>query len=237
MPEHTYLCPIEVTIALIGGKWKCVILWWLRRDAKSFGELKQLVSGITPKVLTQQLRELEEVGLVSREAYPETPRRVEYSLTPYGETLTPITELMCEWGKNHLTGFESGVLNLGGLRVLIVSKLDLGKSLRSPLDIRHAQVAIATSVSEAMVQFQQQQPDILIIDTAMDNNEGFGVIERIRALESHSDRQLPAIALTKADNLERRQALRAGFSVHLTKPVEFGELVAAIASLTSKLAM
>ena len=62
-----YNCPVEVTLKVIGGKWKCVILWWLRRNAKRFGELRLLIPGITQKVLTQQLRELERDELIRRE--------------------------------------------------------------------------------------------------------------------------------------------------------------------------
>ncbi|NJR75184.1 MAG: helix-turn-helix transcriptional regulator, partial [Scytonema sp. CRU_2_7] len=116
-----YTCPVEVTLEVIGGKWKCVILWWLRRDAKRFSELRLLIPGITQKVLTQKLRELERDGLIRRETYRETPPRVEYSLTPYGETVRPITELMCNWGKNHKSEYEFGYLRLKGLRILVVA--------------------------------------------------------------------------------------------------------------------
>jgi DNA-binding HxlR family transcriptional regulator len=108
MSESKYYCPVEVTVDVIGGKWKCVILWWLRQDAKRFSELKQLIPGISQKVLTQQLRELEANGLIRREVYREKPPRVEYLLTPYGETVRPITELMCNWGKAHMPGYEFG---------------------------------------------------------------------------------------------------------------------------------
>ena len=78
-----------------------------------FSELKQNIPGITQKVLTEQLRELEANGLVHREAYKEKPPRVEYSLTPYGATLRPITDLMCKWGLTHLPGYQFGYLNRG----------------------------------------------------------------------------------------------------------------------------
>lgn len=108
MSEAKYYCPVEVALEVIGGKWKCVILWWLRQDAKRFGELKQLIPGITQKVLTQQLRELEADGLIRRQVYREVPPRVEYSLTSYGESVRPITDLMCDWGKKHLPGYKFG---------------------------------------------------------------------------------------------------------------------------------
>lgn len=106
MARSNYYCPVEVTLDVIGGKWKCVILWWLRDRPRRFGELKQLLPGITQKVLATQLRELEADGLVHREVYREKPPRVEYSLTSYGATLEPITDLMCEWGKNHLPDYQ-----------------------------------------------------------------------------------------------------------------------------------
>ena len=77
--EKKYGCPVEVTVEAISGKWKSTILWWLRQSAKRPSELMQLIPGITQKVLTRQLRELEADGLIDREVYRETPPRVEYS--------------------------------------------------------------------------------------------------------------------------------------------------------------
>lgn len=77
--KKKYGCPVEVTVEAIGGKWKSTILWWLRQSAKRPSELMQLIPGITQKVLTRQLRELEADGLIDREVYRETPPRVEYS--------------------------------------------------------------------------------------------------------------------------------------------------------------
>jgi CheY-like chemotaxis protein len=191
------------------------------------------VFGITSKVLTQQLRELEKSGLVHREVYRETPRRIEYSVTNYGKTLQPITELMCEWGKSHLAGFECGLLDLGGLQILIATDPTLGELLRAALEIRHAQVEIATSASAALMLFRQTKPDILVIDVTLTNNEGFELIEQIRALEAQEDSRIPAIALTTQESTDRRQAIRAGFQVHLVKPIEVSELATAIATLTS----
>jgi DNA-binding HxlR family transcriptional regulator len=129
-----------VTIEAIGGKWKCVILWWLRRDAKRFGELKLLMPKIAQKVLTQQLRELEREGLVDRISYAESPPRVEYSLTAHGQTLTPITELMCEWGKSHRINYQFGYCQLEDLKVLVVS--DRAASICRELEA-HQATAIA----------------------------------------------------------------------------------------------
>ncbi len=110
---------MEVTVEAIGGKWKSTILWWLRQSAKRPGELMQLIPGITQKLLTSQLRELEADGLINRESYRETPPRVEYSLTPQGETLNVITQLMCDWGKAKLPGFQFGLVELDGLQILV----------------------------------------------------------------------------------------------------------------------
>lgn len=99
MAAKKYNCPVELTLDRIGGKWKSVILWWLKGDSKRFGELMQLMPDISQKVLTSQLRELEADGLIEREVFAESPPRVEYSLSAHGATLKPIMELMCEWGK------------------------------------------------------------------------------------------------------------------------------------------
>jgi DNA-binding HxlR family transcriptional regulator len=98
----TYRCPVEVTLAVIGGKWKALILWWLRDGVLRFGELRRRIPGVSERMLTQQLRELERDGVVRRAVYPQVPPKVEYSLMPYGRTLRPITDLMCSWGKRHL---------------------------------------------------------------------------------------------------------------------------------------
>jgi DNA-binding HxlR family transcriptional regulator len=105
-------CPVEATLDVIGGKWKVVILFWLKDRTLRFGELRRKIPGVSERVLTQQLRELEADGVVRREVFPQVPPRVEYSLTDYGRTLRPITELMCAWGKEHLRrngrAFENG---------------------------------------------------------------------------------------------------------------------------------
>src|SRR5262245_33087035 len=88
-----YNCPVEATLDVLGGKWKALILFWLRDETLRFGELRRLIPGVSEKVLAQQLRELEDHGVVHREVYPEVPPHVEYSLTEYGRTLRPITDL------------------------------------------------------------------------------------------------------------------------------------------------
>jgi DNA-binding HxlR family transcriptional regulator len=101
-------CPVEATLDVIGGKWKVVILFWLKAGTHRFGELRRKIPGVSERMLTQQLRELEEHGIVHREVYAVVPPRVEYSLTDYGRTLGPITELMCAWGKKHLRRLAAG---------------------------------------------------------------------------------------------------------------------------------
>lgn len=94
-------CPTTITLRVIGGKWKLVILWYLWDEAKRFSELKRSIAGITQRMLTQQLRELERDGVISRKVYAQVPPRVEYSMTEFGRTLEPILRLMCKWGEEH----------------------------------------------------------------------------------------------------------------------------------------
>lgn len=95
-------CEKELTLAVIGGKWKLIILWHLGHEGtKRFGELNKLIPHITKKMLTNQLRELEDDQLISRKVYSEVPPRVEYSLTEYGISLMPVLQMMYEWGKNY----------------------------------------------------------------------------------------------------------------------------------------
>jgi DNA-binding HxlR family transcriptional regulator len=95
-------CPVERTLEVIGGRWKVLILRELFSGVKRFGQLHRALHGITQKMLTQQLREMEEDGIVHREVYLQVPPKVEYSLTPLGESLKPIIESMHEWGVRHL---------------------------------------------------------------------------------------------------------------------------------------
>lgn len=99
-----YICGVAVTLELIGGKWKGVILWHLSRKTLRFSQLKRRLSGVTQKMLTQQLRELERDGLVNRQVYAEVPPRVEYSMTELGQTLQPTLQLMCNWGRTFHEG-------------------------------------------------------------------------------------------------------------------------------------
>ena len=98
MQQERLTCEVEYTLKVIGGRWKVLIIRELMADVKRFGELQRALSGITQKMLTQQLRELEEDGIIDRQVYPQIPPKVEYSLTPLGETLKPILQVMHEWG-------------------------------------------------------------------------------------------------------------------------------------------
>jgi DNA-binding HxlR family transcriptional regulator len=109
----TYNCPVEATLDVIGGKWKALILFWLRDRVCRFGELRRRIPDVSERMLTQQLRELEGHGIVRRRVFPVVPPKVEYSLTPYGRTLRPITELMCAWGKKHVERLQAqGALDM-----------------------------------------------------------------------------------------------------------------------------
>ena len=100
--DRAYHCAIEVTLDLIAGKWKALILCHLALGATRFSAFKRVFPGVTQKMLTQQLRELEEDGLISRTVYAQVPPKVEYALTPFGESLTPIIQVMSAWGKQYL---------------------------------------------------------------------------------------------------------------------------------------
>ena len=97
-----YSWPIEATLALIGGKYKTLILWHLKDTILRFNELKKLIPKATPKMLTQQLRELESDGLIIRVVYPVVPPKVEYSLSDFGKSIIPILDSMCDWGSDYL---------------------------------------------------------------------------------------------------------------------------------------
>jgi DNA-binding HxlR family transcriptional regulator len=98
-------CPVETTLLLIGDKWKILILRELMTGTKRFSELKKTLNGVTQKMLTQQLRKMEEDGLVHREVYPIVPPKVEYSLTELGYSLKPIIDSMAAWGNYYKNQF------------------------------------------------------------------------------------------------------------------------------------
>lgn len=98
-----YRCEIELTLEIIGGKWKALLLWNLGiHEVIRFNEFRRIIPEITQKILTQQLRSLEEAGLVNRKVYNQVPPMVEYSLSRYGEKLIPILEQMDIWGKDYV---------------------------------------------------------------------------------------------------------------------------------------
>ena len=99
-------CPAEATIGVIGGRWKVPIVWYLFSGTRRFSELRRALPACTQKMLTQQLRELEEDGVVSRKVYPQVPPKVEYSLTDRGRSLKPVVEAMCRWagGRDKVRG-------------------------------------------------------------------------------------------------------------------------------------
>ena len=96
-------CPVEATLEVIGGRWKVLILRELMPGVRRFNELHRSLCGVTQKMLTQQLRELEADGLIHREVYPQVPPKVEYSLTRTGETLATVLKAMHEWGEQYLS--------------------------------------------------------------------------------------------------------------------------------------
>jgi DNA-binding HxlR family transcriptional regulator len=101
MQNSPIQCPVTAALSVIGGKWKVIILWHLRDGVKRFGELQRLVRGISQKMLTQELRDLEENGLVRRKVYPVVPPKVEYSLTETGWSLQPVLEQLSRWGEKY----------------------------------------------------------------------------------------------------------------------------------------
>jgi DNA-binding HxlR family transcriptional regulator len=99
MKGRDYHCALDITMDFLGGKWKAVVLWYLRDKTRRFGELRRLMPEITEKMLSLQLKQLEKDGLVSRRAFAEVPPRVEYSLTKEGRSLRPALEALASWGR------------------------------------------------------------------------------------------------------------------------------------------
>lgn len=100
--KQSYICPVEATLEIVGGKYKPLILWHLDSKILRFNQLQKLLPSATPKMLTQQLRELERDGLIRRKVYPVVPPKVEYSLTDTGKSFIPILSDMCDWGNKYL---------------------------------------------------------------------------------------------------------------------------------------
>ena len=99
LDRRDFHCALDVTMHYIGGKWKAVVLWYLRGGKKRFGELKSLIPDITDKMLSIQLRSLEDDGIIKRTVFPEIPPRVEYEYTEEGKSLIPVVEAIAKWGK------------------------------------------------------------------------------------------------------------------------------------------
>jgi DNA-binding HxlR family transcriptional regulator len=108
-------CPVKLTASVIGGKWKAPLLFHLDGKTRRFCELQRLIPGLTKKMLTQHLRELERDGIVHRKVYAEVPPHVEYSLTRHGESLKPILKLMSAWGKRHRARYGRAAAQAGKL--------------------------------------------------------------------------------------------------------------------------
>jgi len=112
MPEFEfkgkkYDSPVELSLDVIGGKWKIPIIWRLRDDSKRYGELRRSLPKVTHKMLTQQLRELEQAEIIARKVFPEIPPKVEYSLTLLGKSVIPVIDLLREWGKEYRSVFTN----------------------------------------------------------------------------------------------------------------------------------
>ena len=97
-----FICGLDAALRVTGGKWKPLILFFLGSGPKRYGELKRCVRGVSDKMLIQQLKELEAHGIVARKDYQEIPPRVDYSLTPFGESLIDALRPLCGWGETHM---------------------------------------------------------------------------------------------------------------------------------------
>ncbi|MCL1951022.1 MAG: helix-turn-helix transcriptional regulator [Turicibacter sp.] len=110
--DRKYYCNKELTLSMIGGKWKMLILWRLNKEGtKRFSEIKALMPDITQRVLINQLREMEDDQLIERTVYPEVPPKVEYAVTDWGKSLYPILQVMYDWGDAYVTAFGVELLD------------------------------------------------------------------------------------------------------------------------------
>jgi DNA-binding HxlR family transcriptional regulator len=105
-PNHKYGCPVEAALDIIGGKWKGVIVYYLLKGPRRFGELQRLIPGVTRRMLTLSLRELEENGVINRKVFPQVPPKVEYSLTEFGGSLQLIILALREWGDKYIKNLD-----------------------------------------------------------------------------------------------------------------------------------
>ncbi|MBA2612808.1 MAG: helix-turn-helix transcriptional regulator [Bacteroidetes bacterium] len=102
MKKEVYQCPVTATLSVIGGRWKPIIIWTLSNGSKRFGQLDAIITGISRKILTEQLKELEADGLITRTEYKEIPPRVVYELSEKGKSLKPVMKAMCNWGTENV---------------------------------------------------------------------------------------------------------------------------------------
>jgi DNA-binding HxlR family transcriptional regulator len=107
MEKCDHVSPVDTTLRIISGRWKFLVVYELSYGIKRFGELRKALPGITQKMLTQTLREMEQYGIITRTVYPQVPPKVEYALTSIGETLRPILDEMCNWGSMYM--LEMGI--------------------------------------------------------------------------------------------------------------------------------
>ena len=107
MKHSQFNCPVEATLSLIGGKYKPLILWYLAERPMHYMELQRRIPRATSKMLSQQLRDLENGGMVHRKVIPEKPPKTEYSLTALGESIIPVLDAMCQWGISYMDGLDT----------------------------------------------------------------------------------------------------------------------------------
>ncbi len=111
MENKVFSCGLDVALAVIGGKWKPLILFHLAHDTRRYGELKRAVGGVSDKMLIQQLKELYADGVIDRRDYQQVPPKVSYSLTPFGKTLANALVPLCAWGTEHVAKVEQLLAN------------------------------------------------------------------------------------------------------------------------------
>ncbi len=97
-----FQCPMDFAVSIVCGRYKALILWYLRQGTLRYSQLQRKIPKATPKVLTSQLRDLEQDGLIVRAVYPTVPPKVEYSLTSWGKRLIPVLDSLCDWGKEYM---------------------------------------------------------------------------------------------------------------------------------------
>jgi DNA-binding HxlR family transcriptional regulator len=107
MTTTRFICGLDAALAVLGGKWKPLILFHLAKDGRRYGELRRAIGKVSDKMLIQQLKELEADGIVDRHDYKEIPPKVEYSLTPFGQNLAGALKPLCDWGSEHMVYVEN----------------------------------------------------------------------------------------------------------------------------------